>query len=40
MQVSDAQTPSTIDTITINITKSQVAMLSQKGTTIMYQRGS
>ena len=30
MQVSDAETPSTIDTITIEITKSQVAMLSQK----------
>ena len=40
MQVSDAETPSTIDTITINITKSHVAMLSQKGTTIIYQRGN
>ena len=37
MQVSDAETPSAINTITIDIPKSQVAMLSKKGDTIIYQ---
>ena len=40
MQVSDAETPSAIDTITIKITKSQVAMLSNKGATIIDQGGN
>ena len=40
MQVSDTETPSAIDTITIEITKSQVAMLSKKGATIIDQGGN
>ena len=40
MQVSYAETASAIDTITIEITKSQVTMLSQKGTTIIVQGGN
>ena len=40
MQVSDAETPGAIDTITIEITKYQVAMLSKKGANIIYQGGN
>ena len=39
MQVSNAETPSAIDTITTEINKSQVDMLSQKETTIIDQGG-
>ena len=40
MQVSNAETPSAIDTITTEINKYQVDMMSQKETTIIYQRGN
>ena len=40
MQVSAAATPSAINTVTINIPKSQVAMLAKKGATIVNQGGN
>ena len=40
MQVSDAESPSAIDTITIEIPKSQVATMSKKGANIIDQRGN
>ena len=39
MQVSAAATPSAINTVTIKIPKSQVAMLAKKGATIFDQGG-
>ena len=40
MQVSAAETPSDIGTITIDTTKSQVAIMAKKGATIIDQRGN
>ena len=39
MQVSDAESPSAIDTITIEIPKSQVAMLTKNRATLIDQGG-
>ena len=39
MQVSDAESPSAIDTITIEIPKSQVSMLTKNRATLIDQGG-